>query len=948
MAGNTIKGLTVEIGGDTTELGKALENVEKRSRNLSSELGSINKLLRMDPGNVDLLAQKQKVLSDAVENTREKLDTLKEAEKQVQAQFERGEVSEAQVRELQREIIATTKKLESYEKAAQEAADAMKRLSDDTDEAGDDVKDTGDDAGKASKELDDLADSAKDAGDAGDGMGSKLAGAAKAGLGAIAAAAGAALGALVGCAEATREYRTEMGKLDTAFTTAGHSSEAATETYKTLQGVLGETDQAVEAANHLAQLAENEEDLATWTNIATGVYATFGASLPIEGLTEAANETAKTGALTGGLADALNWAGVSEEDFQAKLDACSTEQERQALITETLNGLYSEAADAYRETNAEIIRANEANEAWTASMAEIGGAVEPLITDVKSLGASMLSELVPGVVEVVEAFRGLVDGSEGAGDALGSALSGLISEVLGKVVDVVPAIAEVGMSLITELVDSITDMAPLILRAASDVVLTLIQGLSQAGPSLISNVLQLAYFIVDALVMAAPKLLQAATDFISNIAASLPDIIANVLEYVDTIIIDLVNGLFSPEVLTNLLAGIMGLINAILAQVPTILQTLLPMVPQIVTSLLTALAELTPQILDAALSIIVTLFTETLPAVLGELYMALPEILVAIRDGLAAVLGEIVMWFSDVLLPAVGEWLGGVWETVKAWGAELLTNAVKWLVSVADTIYNKLSPIPGKVWDAIKGAIDKVKTWGSNLWNKAKTAVTDTLNTVRSTLSALPGKVYDAIKGAVDKVGTWGSNMVNKAKTAMSNVVTAVKDKLKSLPDDVLSIGGDLVSGLWNGINDKLSWLKDKISGFTSSVLDSIKDFFGVHSPSTETAWVGDMLDQGLAEGMLDNINDPVNAMKRVTQGVLGAAQSVDGLSIDRQLSTTAATPSGAGADNTGLLAKLDGILAAIERGQVLAIDGDALVGATADKYDQELGRRRVLAARGA
>jgi len=129
-----------------------------------------------------------------------------------------------------------------------------------------------------------------------------------------------------------------------------------------LQGILGETDQAVEAANHLAKLANNEEELSNWTNIATGVYATFGASLPIENLTEAANETAKVGTLTGGLADALNWAGVNEEAFQAQLDACSNEQERQTLIMETLNGLYSDAADKYRETNAEVIRANQANE----------------------------------------------------------------------------------------------------------------------------------------------------------------------------------------------------------------------------------------------------------------------------------------------------------------------------------------------------------------------------------------------------------------------------------------------------------------------------------------------------------------------------------------------------------------------------------------------------------
>ena len=148
-----------------------------------------------------------------------------------------------------------------------------------------------------------------------EGLGSKLLAAGKtagkfaAGVAGACVAAGAAL---VAVAENTREYRTEQGKLQAAFETSGFSAETARKTYESLNGVLGDSGQAVEAANHLAKLADTEEELATWADICTGVYATFGDSLPIENLTEAANETAKVGTLTGGLADALNWAGESE------------------------------------------------------------------------------------------------------------------------------------------------------------------------------------------------------------------------------------------------------------------------------------------------------------------------------------------------------------------------------------------------------------------------------------------------------------------------------------------------------------------------------------------------------------------------------------------------------------------------------------------------------------
>ena len=230
------------------------------------------------------------------------------------------------------------------------------------------------------------------------GFGSKLLAVGKtAGKFALAVGAGAVAAgtAIVALTESTREYRTEQGKLQAAFQTQNFTAEQARSTYEALNGVLGDSGQAVEAANHLAKLADNEKDLQKWTNICTGVYATFGDSLPIENLTEAANETAKTGAITGGLADALNWAGVSEEEFQKKLDACNSEQERAALITETMNGLYDESAEKYRELNGDVIAANEAQDRLNKSMADVGGALEPFVTKGKILLAEVMERLVP-------------------------------------------------------------------------------------------------------------------------------------------------------------------------------------------------------------------------------------------------------------------------------------------------------------------------------------------------------------------------------------------------------------------------------------------------------------------------------------------------------------------------------------------------------------------------
>lgn len=225
---------------------------------------------------------------------------------------------------------------------------------------------------------------------------------------AVGAAIAAGTAAVIGLAESTREYRTAQAKLVTAFETAGASAETATAVYEDLQGVLGDTDVAVEAAAHLAKLTTNEEDLAEWTDVCTGIYATFGDSLPIEGLTEAANETAKVGTLTGSLADALNWAGVNEEEFQKKLDACNNEAEREALIRKTLNGLYKSASGNYKTNSKDIIAANKAQEKLNKSMADIGKTMEPVLTELKELGASLLEDAKEPLQAVAKFISGTV------------------------------------------------------------------------------------------------------------------------------------------------------------------------------------------------------------------------------------------------------------------------------------------------------------------------------------------------------------------------------------------------------------------------------------------------------------------------------------------------------------------------------------------------------------
>ena len=257
------------------------------------------------------------------------------------------------------------------------------------------------DAQQANEAITDTTERASDAENKVAGAFAKIGGAAVK-VGTALVTAGAAIGgAWIAAIESTREYRTQMGMLDTAFQTANHSTEAARQTYSDLNAVLGDSAQATEAAQHLAKLTDNEKELQTWTDICTGVYATFGEALPIESLTEAANETAKTGILTGGLVDALNWAGHSEEEFQAKLDACTTEQQRQDLIMNTLNGTYSKASEQYKATNKDVMDANRAQEKLTNAFAQLGAVGEPILTAIKEKVAEFVTAAIPHLENMI-------------------------------------------------------------------------------------------------------------------------------------------------------------------------------------------------------------------------------------------------------------------------------------------------------------------------------------------------------------------------------------------------------------------------------------------------------------------------------------------------------------------------------------------------------------------
>lgn len=339
--------------------------------------------------------------------------------------------------------------------------------------------------------------------------GAKAAGAALAAIG-TATVAGVKL--LLDLSESTEEYRVAQGKLNTAFQAAGFSTDTASAAYKSLYAVLGDTDNATESAQLLAQLATSEQDVATWADIAAGVQGTFGDALPINSLIEASNETAKVGQVTGALADALNWVGISEDEFNEKLAACSDETERTALITETLSAQYQNATDIFKENNATVMAAREAQAELDDALARLGGTV----SDVKT---ELTAEFMPAIADLVDAFSDFLQGADGAEEALADA----IDELIEKATDKLPELLDFGTQIIINIVTGLANAAPSLVEGAVTVLSTLVEGLLEALPQLTEAAAQMVAALVQGIGEALPTLIPAAVEAVTQLVQSLID-----------------------------------------------------------------------------------------------------------------------------------------------------------------------------------------------------------------------------------------------------------------------------------------------------------------------------------------------------------------------------------------------------------------------------------------
>lgn len=907
---------TTKFKADISELKKAMQEAKRSVAVANSEFKAVSSTMDDWTKSSDGLSAKLKQLDG---NLKAQDKILANYEKQLELTMEQYPEGGKAVDDLiikinnQKTVINNTKRqMEQYKQSLEEVSEAEKE------------------AGKSGKTVAEVLDDMGDSADSASGGFTTFKGAIATFAGnmltGFVSAIGEGISAIVSLADETREYRTELGKLETAFSTAGFSGETATDTYKELFSIIGETDQAVEASQQIALLAKSEEDLAKWADLAGGVVGRFGDALQPEAFYESANETLKLGEATGTYVQMLEGVGYSVDKFNAGLQACTSEEEKQAYMLEVTDSILGEASKTYKEVNADIIDAQKAQADLTDATANLGAVAEPIMTTFKSMGATFLNELLPSVTELGGGFTDLLNGVEGAEGRIGTSLGGLVDTVLGKITELLPKVLSVGLSLVTSLINGILNALPKLVTTVVNMAGTILEALSTALPQIALAIVDVVPKIIDALMSMLPTFIKACIDFLSAIVEALPSVVQAILKAIPQLIKSIVSGLLSG--VTALFNGAVQLFMALAQALPEIVNILIEELPVIIDTIITTLLGALPQLLQACITLYMALI-DVMPQIITALLEALPTLIVTIMDSLynampllletaltvfmmlvqaiptiqlevLKAMGLVVMAVLKALLDLgvkIVQLYVKMYSTLGKWALELIKKGADTASKFVTTVIDWLKDIVPKVWNWLVNVITKVIEWRANMINKARETALDFINSVISYVSQLPSKVWTWLVNVITKLIEWRADMINKAKEAGKGFVDNVINAIKGLPDKMKQIGASIVEGIFSGISNGWSWLTESVGNLAGNLFETAKSALGINSPSKVFAdEVGKWIPEGIAVGIDKNAKSVLQSVKDVTMGAVSSARA--GLATADTVSTGGTVGAGSVVNN--------------------------------------------------
>lgn len=601
--------LGVQLGIDgEKEFRDSIRAIDGQLKTFAAQMQAVTAEFEDNAQSEEALTQKNKVLRESISTVEKQLDVLsKQTARQKQRALELADALEKAKKEFGENSEEAGNAQNAYNKQIAEVNKLETRIA------------------KATANLNKMNNQLRKNTDSLDGLGNELTDTSKdfsvfgnvlsANL-AASAITGAISGIANGLKEITtesREFRKIMGSLEVSSENAGYSAEQTTAAYNQLYGVLADNQTAATTTANLQALGLEQEQLNQLINGTIGAWATYGDSIPIDGLAEAINETAKVGTVTGTFADVLNWAGTSEDEFNERLAECSSQSERANLILQEMSrqGLMA-AGEGWQENNKSLVEANQAAADYEATMAEMGETVEPVLTALQQGFNEFLSMLVMlmqmvdftaiagGITTIMQAAAGLISsvqsGALTAQDAFTIVLSGLqqlLANIYAYLTANLPQIIQSGMEmiasfsagivqaipdaltalgqLITRLVGDIMGYLPQFIQSGAEMIVSMGQGILQALPEIIAQAVSVVAQFAATILENLPEIVQSGVSLIGQLIAgiisALPDLIASIPQLIAGIS-DTIHGYdwqgLGGDILRGLVAGITDGIGAVI------------------------------------------------------------------------------------------------------------------------------------------------------------------------------------------------------------------------------------------------------------------------------------------------------------------------------------------------------------------------------------------------
>lgn len=796
MAANRIKGITIEIGGDTTKLQTALKGVNTEIRNTQSQLKDVEKLLKLDPGNTELLSQKHKLLAQAVSETKEKLETLKTAAEQANTALANGEISQSQYDALQREIVETEQELKRLEEQANQSATAMQKIA----ATGEQLKNVGGNIESAGKKLLPVTATVTALGTAS----VKTAADFEAAMSKVAAVSGASASEM----EALTAKAREMGS-KTKFS-ASEAAEAMN--YMAMAGWKTEDMlSGIEGVMNLA--AASGEDLATTSDIVTDALTAFGL----------------TAQDSGHFADVL---AAASSNANTNVSMMGETFKYCAPIAGSLGFSVEDTAEAIGLMANAGIKSTQAGTSLRTIMTNLSGEVKICgdsigeVTIATSNADGSMRDLSDILADCRVAFAGLSESEKAAAaeSLVGkNAMSGFL------------ALMNAGEGDINKLSGAIDNCD----GAAQNMADTMNDNLEGQLTILKSALEELAISFGQLLIPALREVVQWLQGFIGFLN-SLPEGVKKTI-----MVIALVAAALGPVLI---------IVGKVISAIGTIM-TIVPKVAGVINVVKGAFAALNATMLANPIVLIIAAIAALVAAFIYlwnncdgfrqfwiDLWENIKQIAVAVWEGLKTFFTaawQAISTTAQTIWNGIKNFFSALWEGIKT----IFTTVLNVIKTIVTTYFNVYKTIITTVFNAIKTVIttilNAIKTVITTVWNTIKTVFTTVLNTIKSVVSGAFNAMWTGIKNTI-------SGIVNTIKTGFNNAVNFIKN----LASSAFSWGADIIEGIVNGIKSCIGKVKDAVC----SVADTIKSFlhFSVpdEGPLTEyESWMPDFM-SGLAKGI--------------------------------------------------------------------------------------------------